>query len=459
MPADKTEQKVLRFISDNKLIKKNDNILIALSGGADSVFLLKFLSKYSRKFGITLHAAHLNHSLRGEESDGDENFCKNLCSKENIPFFSRKADIKKSAETLKLSVEEAAREIRYKFLQETAKETGSNLITTAHNSDDNTETVLYNLFRGTGLAGMTGIPVKRDNIIRPVLNIPKAEIIVFLTERDIPFRVDSSNLSEDYTRNYIRNNLLPSVRENINPAADNNINKFASVAGEALSFINAETVTALKEYTKYENNEFVISTRINEEKGNFLFAEVIKKGVEDYFGESFSHDDYMNLLRLNNNLTGKHSVLSGGLAAYRERGEIIIANIIDESNYEYKITLGKEYYFPEQALTIKIEMIKGEISGFSHEYELISANNIDDIFILRNWKNGDKFIPLGMKGFKKVSDFLNESGIESRRKKRFPVLLNRNNIVSVVGLRIDDRFKVQKNDNMYCKIWIKKDDH
>jgi len=167
------EQSVLKFINDKNLIQKDDRILIALSGGPDSVFLLHFLLKYKRKLRITLGALHVNHRLRGKEADLDEEFCRNLCGKLEIIFYSVKKNVKEYTVKNKLSVEEAGRIIRYRELEKAASAQNYSKIATAHNCDDNVETVLLNLIKGTGLKGISGIPVSRGKIIRPVLCLTK----------------------------------------------------------------------------------------------------------------------------------------------------------------------------------------------------------------------------------------------------------------------------------------------
>ena len=167
------EHKVIKFIDEKNLIEKKDRILIALSGGPDSVFLLHFLNKFKNKYKIELGALHLNHKLRGKEADKDEEFCRNICSKLKIEYFPVKRNVKAFAVKKKISFEEAGRELRYSVLESTALKNKFNKIATAHNSNDNAETILLNLIKGTGIRGISGIPVKRNNIIRPIINIAK----------------------------------------------------------------------------------------------------------------------------------------------------------------------------------------------------------------------------------------------------------------------------------------------
>ena len=213
-----TEQKVIKFIAAQNLNEPNDKILVALSGGADSVFLLYFFHKFQKLFKISIAAAHINHSLRGREANEDQEFSRKLCETLGVPFFTKRVYVKSYAKKNGLSIEEAARNLRYASLNKIAKKISADKIATAHNIDDNAETVLFNLARGTGISGMSGIPIKRDNIIRPILILGKTEIINYLKNKNITFQIDSTNLDNSFRRNFIRNQIIPSIRENINPA-------------------------------------------------------------------------------------------------------------------------------------------------------------------------------------------------------------------------------------------------
>ncbi|MGA7836827.1 MAG: tRNA lysidine(34) synthetase TilS, partial [Ignavibacteriaceae bacterium] len=219
----KTEEKVLKFIDQKNLISRRDKILIALSGGPDSVFLFHFLLKFRKRFQIDLAAAHINHKLRGKNSDADEKFCKDLCEQNDIQFFSTRKDVKKIAAAKKISLEEAGREIRYSEFKRIAVQNNFSKIATAHNCSDNAETVFFNLIKGTGLKGLSGIPIKRENIIRPVLVLTKNEILEYLSKKKLKFRMDESNLESEFERNFIRNEIFPLIKEKLNPAFEEKI--------------------------------------------------------------------------------------------------------------------------------------------------------------------------------------------------------------------------------------------
>lgn len=207
-------ERIFQTIKDNNMISRGDRVTAALSGGADSVCLLLALYELQEKLGIHLSAIHVNHCLRGAESDRDEKFCEDLCSKLEIELIHRRFDVSGYAEAHHMSTELAARNIRYDFFREQTK---GGKIATAHNANDNAETVIFNLARGTGIKGIAGIPPVRDNIIRPLIHVSRDEIEQFLHERNQPYVTDSTNLTDEYTRNRIRHNVIP-VLKNINPS-------------------------------------------------------------------------------------------------------------------------------------------------------------------------------------------------------------------------------------------------
>ena len=197
-------------VRDWGALPRGSRVLCALSGGADSVCLLHWLA---RQEDLTVCAAHFNHQLRGEEADGDEAFVRALCERWNIPLTVGRGDVKAFARAEKRSVEEAGRVLRYKFLQETAEREGCGLIATAHNADDNAETMLLSLLRGTGLTGLAGIPFRQGNVVRPLLDVTRQEILSYLDRHDLPHREDSSNSDETYARNRLRAQVMPVLRQ------------------------------------------------------------------------------------------------------------------------------------------------------------------------------------------------------------------------------------------------------
>lgn len=236
------EQKVLEAIEHYNLMQKGDKIIVALSGGADSVTLLSVLNGLKETLGIMLYAVHVNHNLRGKDSSDDQGYAEELCGKMNIPLRVFSVDVKGNAQKHK-SVEETARELRYEAFAEAAQQLGAK-VATAHNSCDNTETVLLNMLRGTGLKGLCGIPAKRDYLIRPLIFCTRAEIEQYCENEGLKFVTDKTNFSEDYTRNKLRLKILPKLLE-INPSLYDGIGRMTKILTEDSNFLENEAKNSL----------------------------------------------------------------------------------------------------------------------------------------------------------------------------------------------------------------------
>ncbi|MBR5011737.1 MAG: tRNA lysidine(34) synthetase TilS, partial [Clostridia bacterium] len=240
-------KKVLAAIEKNNMLETGVTVTVALSGGADSVALLYCLLELQKERSFNLNAAHLNHMLRGEESLRDENFVKELCDKLNIPLFCENTDVAAEAQKSGESIELAARKIRYDFLNRVS----TGVIATAHTASDSFETMLFNLSRGTAINGLCGIPPKRDNLIRPLIYCTRADVEEYCSQNGIAYVTDSTNLTDDYTRNKIRHNVIP-VLKGINPSAEQAVMRTALSFSEDADFLNGVATDALNDCVRDE---------------------------------------------------------------------------------------------------------------------------------------------------------------------------------------------------------------
>jgi tRNA(Ile)-lysidine synthase len=450
-----TEQKVLKFINEKKLITAGDKILVALSGGPDSVFALTFLHKFSKRLRITLAAAHLNHNLR-ENAKAEEVFCLDLCDRLGVEFHSLSLDIKKLAKKTKLSIEETARNERYKYFERLVTEINAGKIVTAHNKNDNLETVLLNLFKGTGIRGLSGIPVKREKIIRPMLNLTKEEILKYLDENKIQYRIDESNFSDDYQRNLIRNKIIPVISKSLNPNIEEAVFRTSQIITGHREFLNDFLFKIIKSKIKIEKGEIFIPVELFNRFGVFIISELIILLAESKYGIKLNYENLKQVNSLFEKQKGRELELSGSLYVLRDSQNLVLYQKVKSAIFEeIKIMAGDKTNY--DGMEISIEKIKNpgiiRFGGFTDE--IISADNTDNIFILRRWKNADKFIPLGMKNFKKVSDFLTDIKIPAREKKKQLVLTSKKEIVWIVGRRIDERFKVNDTSKNFYRLCLK----
>ncbi|MGE5497913.1 MAG: tRNA lysidine(34) synthetase TilS, partial [Syntrophothermus sp.] len=396
------EQKVISFADEFRLIAEGSRILVALSGGPDSVFALKFLHKYEKRFKIQLGAAHINHSLRGEDSDRDEQFCHELAEKLGIHFYSRRVDVLTYAHKNKLSVEEAARILRYNVLEELAETDKYDKIVTAHNMNDNTETVLLNLIKGTGLKGISGIPPERGKIIRPFLSLKKEEILQYLHDTGTEYRIDESNKKNDYERNFIRNILLPSIKDNLNPSAEQNIFNSSVNFRNIQSFLDAEIDEAVKKTAETRGHQVILSIEKLNGLHPSLLGEIVKKLITETFSGEFEYKDLSIIKSLLANQPGRSAELGRGIMVYRERDSLLF--MLKENENECSrasLKIGESAELCGRTLRITEVRHRPETGQSSRLNEYICADSLGDEFVFRIWQPGDKFIPLGMSGFKK----------------------------------------------------------
>ena len=421
------KEKLDKYIKQHHLFKREDKLILAISGGADSVALACLLKALNCNFIM----AHCNFGLRKEESDSDEVFVKKLAKKLNVECVTSNFDTQNFATQNKLSIQMAARELRYKWFEALRLKLDCNFIVTAHHQDDDIETFFINLLRGTGIKGMLGIHPKKRNIIRPLLFARKDEIYDFLKENKIEYREDSSNKDDKYLRNKIRLHLIPLLEE-INPSIKETITKDMDYLSGISEIYNTQINKQKGRLLKQEGSYFTISI-VELEKLNpmptYLY-ELLKP-----FG-FFSVNDISIALQKQ---SGKQFFSS----TYRliiDRKKIIIQPISENEKIEIQIDKNdKECFSPIQL-------------GFSLSENLDIQNNVNiamlDLsklhfpLVLRKWEKGDFFFPLGMNGKKKLSDFFIDNKISIPEKEQIWVLCSDNEIAWIVGLRLDYRFKI-----------------
>jgi len=442
---------VEKHIAQNLSFLKGKKLLIAISGGIDSIVLTHIL--YKLKFEISL--AHCNFSLRGKESNKDELFVKELGEKLMISTFTIQFDTNSYANKKGISTQMAARELRYNFFQEISEKNQIDYIVTAHQKDDVIETFLINLTRGTGLDGLLGIPEKNDNIVRPLLPFTRNDILVYATKNKLQWREDSTNSSIKYVRNKIRHKVVPFLKE-LNPSLlDTFSNTLQNLTGSQ-QIINDHIQIVKKQLITSVNNDL-----------HFDVAELKKlNNPKVYLYELFKEyeftewDDISNLLEAQ---SGKQ-VFSKSHRLLKDRDALILSELKKENLIE-------SYEIPENTSKIKIpiklkfEKVDIPFDTKNHQNKLSSAlfiNSKSKIQIdydkikfpltLRKWKKGDYFYPIGLNGKKKISKFFKDEKLSLVEKENTWLLTSKNEIVWVVGKRMDDRFKVTPTTCAILKI-------
>ncbi len=437
----KTEEKFITACGE--LIKPGDRILVGLSGGPDSVILLSLLEKFKRNLKVEFGAAHVNHSLRGDDSDGDEQFCKEFSEKLDIPFFSINADVKGYAEKTKMSLEEAGREIRYEFFSTIAEQNGFTKIATAHNLDDNTETILLNLAKGTGMTGLMGIPRKRGNIIRPLLMISKEEIMKWLEENAVAFRIDHSNQSNEYQRNVIRNKIISVLKDEVNPKLSDAVYRMSQIISESNAFINHELLDGIPDFLKREHGNLLIKNSLYDKYGNEFSGIVLRLILTEYFSISPDYNDVAQLKYLFGRQKGTKIEIGSSIFAIRETEGLLLYQYDPAEDYYFELNPGE---------SVSCELFSIELSGiikinkepvFCEGCEYLRTGSKEEKYIVRPWKDGDIFMPLGMNSHKKMSDFLTDAKVTSLKKRNWPVIEYSGKIVYAAGLRISEEAKIE----------------
>jgi tRNA(Ile)-lysidine synthase len=452
---DKLRGEVNRF----GLLNKGDRVLVALSGGPDSMALLYGLLAIRGEYDLKLFVAHLNHKLRGRESDQDERFAKNIASELKLKFFSKKIDIKREAQKLKMSIEEAAREIRYQYLESLAEKIKADKIALGHQADDQAETFLMRLLRGAGAAGLSGIPPKRGKIIRPLIQIKREEIENFLKMNKIPSRLDSSNLQTDYFRNKIRLSLLPRIKKEFNPRIVESLNRTADIISAQQEYIRKKCELILRGIVTKRKSKLIVDTAKFSDYDVCLQREMIRLCVKELKGDlnqlTFeSVDRTLNLIHKEKR--GKRVKLVESIWLEHGGNDLIFYRG-GKKEYDYPLTLPGKTDLSEWGIRILARVLKRkpeqkELIGPHHNLVYLDWKKLKGPFRLRTRRRGDKFKPLGMKGSKSVADFLIDAKVPRHQRDRVAILTSKGKIVWVVGYRESEDFKVTGDTRSVLKI-------
>lgn len=434
-------KKIKKNISANSLINEKDRILVGLSGGPDSIFLLYILHNY---FNNQLIIAHINHKLRGVDSDLDEKFVRTISQKLKIPLYVIREDVKKLSNENKKSIEEVGREVRFSFFDKTLKVENFNKIALGHNLDDNVETILINFIKGSGTKGLIGIPEKRDNIIHPIINIKKEEILKFLEENKIEYRVDKTNFEIDFLRNKVRNYLLPIIEKEFNKNFKEKILSLSNILKVEDRFLDNLVENIKNDLIEFEDDFIKIDNKKFQKLDLSLKRRLIRKAI-DYFNRDLreyplEHID--KVISLENKKTGKEIELPFNLIAVKDKNKIIIEKKgVEIPNFYIEIPDIGLYELAgmkiELTLVEKISKVKDIFTSF------FDYDKIEFPIKFRKPKFGEKFKPLGLKNEKKIQDFFVDNGIPKSVRWNLPILLDKkDDILWIVGVRISDDYKV-----------------
>lgn len=435
-----TISKVKKYIQDNNLLTDKATVIIGVSGGADSMALLDIL----HHLGYECIVAHCNFHLRGQESYRDEYFVEKMATKYKFKYVSANFDTKKYIEEESISLEMAARELRYAWFEKIRKEYKAEKIAVAHHQDDSVETVLINLIRGTGIRGLSGIAPVNGKIIRPLLCIFRSDILEYLKVRHIGFVEDSTNKEDIYIRNKIRLNVIPLLKT-INPSVVQAIQKTSENLYHTENIFHAYIEKAKRKV--FSDNKININALLKQKEPKTILFEIL-------FPYGFNSPTVDNIFDSINSQSGK-IFYTDSYQLIKDREVFILEPINDQTDKVY--TLFEHETSILEPLEMTIESFR-KTSSFHLEQDpnIIYLDKDKLIFplIIRKWKHGDKFIPFGMKGHKKVSDYFTDRKFSLVDKNNTWLLCSGDNISWIIGERIDDRFKITNTTIEILKITL-----
>ena len=438
-------REILNINKKYNLIESNDNIVVGFSGGPDSVFLVEMLKKLQHFFNFKIYLVHINHLLRGEDADSDENFSFEYAKKNNLEIFIKRIPVKEIAKEIGKTLEEVGREERYKFFSEIYEKVGATKIATAHNKDDQIETFLFRLIRGTSLQGLEGIKIKNNNVIRPISEIYKKDILEYLNKNEIQYKIDKTNFENEFTRNSIRLDLIPFIEERYNIKFKDKI--FSLI--EEIRENNQNNSLNLSDYVNSENKIILEKMKFlsNFDKKNLLSLFLNKKNIEINRNKI---DEINSLIKSNGtkkiDLDKSYRIVKDYTYLYIEdKKENCVIN-----NNVIQVKIPSEQIFDNFKITVStVENL--DIPKQKNQYLLDAIYN--DIIEVRYRKEGDRIF-LGEKHSKKIKEIFIDQKIPKDIRDRLPIFLYNNTIFWIYNVKKAYIPKINKNENKLIKVLI-----
>ena len=458
--------KVFDYTKKHHMINQGDRIVVGVSGGADSVCLLYVLWRLSVEIGYSVIVVHVNHGIRGEAADDDEQYVKELCLRLGTPFYPFHIDVRSMAKEQGLSEEEAGRNARYQAFIQICKANKCNKIAVAHNKNDNAETILFHLLRGTGLKGLSGIEPKRKLkmtdgdvlLIRPLLHIERYEIENYLHNEGIEYRTDATNLTEDYTRNKIRNVILSYAVKEINSGAINHINESALKIGEALEFIDSSVACQYLQVVRQEQDSYFINIEALERQAGVIQKGLIRKAMEQLSGhlKDLEAKHVEAVLELTEKQVGKLIHLPYGIMASREYEEIKLfkkKEIADKTEKEtmvpIQISIPGTYFIPQKGRYLETQILNYEKNmpiPKNSCMKWFDYDKIENAVEIRNRREGDYIQINSVGGRKKLKDYFIDQKVPKPLRDSQILIADGSHIMWIPfeGERMSEKYKVDE---------------
>ncbi len=465
-PAENLEERVFEYIDKHKLVEPGTKIVVAVSGGPDSVALLHILVKLQTNLDVSLVVAHLDHNLRGAESAVDSEFVAGIALRLGLPFSAASRNVGNYKATNRLTLEEAARIVRYEFLSAVARQYGASAVATGHNRDDNIETMLMHVIRGSGTTGLKGLPVKTSwrsqgaqiPVIRPLLDISRREIETYCHRNNLQTVYDSTNQSLAPLRNRIRLELIPLLKK-YNPSIDKALLALRAIAGDELDFLGRERDRVWHELVHTEKELLVFDKQKLADLHPALIRSILRRAVSETAGslKDISSVHIEDMLGIALGPAGRQITLPRGLLFVAGYTQLLLGQ-----------NPGKLCPYPQISGKTRLDVpgekviggwrVKADIQpemavgGQEHNVAFLDFEKTGDRLFIRPRKPGDRFVPLGMTGQKKLKDFFTDEHIPGTWRSSIPIIENDSQIIWVAPLRIDDRVKVRPDTGEVLRI-------
>ncbi|MEW6586075.1 MAG: tRNA lysidine(34) synthetase TilS [Nitrospirota bacterium] len=460
MPQDQAiHSQVLRTIDKYSMLHGTERVLVGLSGGADSVCLLHILNHLKVRLKLELHALYVDHGLRPEETPAEIAFCRKFCEGLSVPFMKKAVDVKSFAEEQGLNKQEAARELRYRRLEEAASEINADKIALAHTADDQLETVIMRFLRGSGSAGLAGIPPVRKNIIRPLIGTERREIERFIRENNLEYTVDSSNLKEDYARNKVRLSVIPMLKE-LNPHVIETLSRTAEIFRDEERYFEIIVTKALmKMICRKTARSIEIFLAPFEIMDKVIMRRVLRRAVDEtkgLRGIGFIHiEDIIELIKRGD--PGDRLYLPKGIRAIKEYATLHLTSEPPQKIETVGLPVPGQVTLREARAVIKASLSAEESDfGDGKMTIVLDADKTGTSLAIRARDQGDFFYPLGFGRRKKLQDYFVDQKVPRDERDIVPVVTSGEGVIWIAGFRGDDRFKVTDATKQFLKLELKK---
>ena len=453
-------EKIIRTIEDNSLITKGDKVVVAVSGGPDSVCLLHILLALKNRYELQLYVAHFNHNFRGLEAQKDAQYVADLCEELEVMCFVKSENVAVYAKENNLSDEEAGRIKRYEFFREVKKKTSANKIAVGHNFNDQAETVLMRLLRGAGLQGLSAIHYKRGDVIRPLLDVEREDIEDYCVVNELNPKTDITNLKPVYHRNKIRLELIPYLKENYNPNLLEALVRTAKILKADSDYLDSQAYDIFKLICSMDSNEKIsIPIPSIDIMHVAMKTRLFRLASERLVGkrEVFSYTHIQSILALvSKKNTGKRLQLPMGITALINYDKLIFTTSSEiEYDYSYKLKVDELVEINELGAVFTAKILNRTAMkkiNVDNNKKIFDFDKVKNDLIIRNRNVGDVFRPLGMKGKKKLKDFFIDNKVERSERSKTALICDGGKIMWVVGHRISDYYKVTKQTTTFLLI-------